>query len=221
MRVKNWETFQHFKDRRPPWIKLYREILDQRDIMMISDRYFRVLILLWLIASEDKTLEGNLPPVSDIAWRLRMDEDELLTIIKALSPWIDSDDINVISSRYQSDTPETETETETETDIRDIVPEKPEPTSPMAKWFEEFWSQYPKRNGKRIGRKDAYSKYKTIVRGSESRRAEVLLATRCYSRDCGDLPKDAHRWLSQDRWREWIPKPEPPLPIKHVDPFEK
>jgi hypothetical protein len=35
-RVKDWTKFQHFKDRRPPWIKLYRDILDNRDIAMIS-----------------------------------------------------------------------------------------------------------------------------------------------------------------------------------------
>ena len=28
MRIKNWNRFQHFKDRKPPWIKLYRDILD-------------------------------------------------------------------------------------------------------------------------------------------------------------------------------------------------
>ncbi len=28
-RIKNWDKFQHFKNRRPPWIKLHREILDQ------------------------------------------------------------------------------------------------------------------------------------------------------------------------------------------------
>ena len=30
-RIKGWVKFQHFKDRRPPWIKLYRDILEDPD----------------------------------------------------------------------------------------------------------------------------------------------------------------------------------------------
>jgi len=71
-KIRNYKRFQHFKDRRPPWIKLHREILEQRDISLISDRSFRVLINLWLLASEDVEKEGNLPPVEDMAFRLRM-----------------------------------------------------------------------------------------------------------------------------------------------------
>ena len=30
-RVKDWGRFQHYRDRRPPWIKLYVEVIDQYD----------------------------------------------------------------------------------------------------------------------------------------------------------------------------------------------
>ena len=29
--IRNWRHFQHYKDRRPPWVKLYTEILDDFD----------------------------------------------------------------------------------------------------------------------------------------------------------------------------------------------
>jgi hypothetical protein len=28
LRVKNWAEFQHYRSRRPPWIKLHRGLLD-------------------------------------------------------------------------------------------------------------------------------------------------------------------------------------------------
>ena len=110
--VKNWEKFQHFKNRRPPWIKLYRDILDDRCIMTLDNDKFKLLICLWLIASEN---EGNLPSVEDIAWRLKSNTDRVLSGMRYLC------DIKMISKRYQDDTPEKrrdreETETETETE---------------------------------------------------------------------------------------------------------
>ena len=116
LRIKNWARFQHFKDRRPPWIKLHREMLDQRDINVISDCSFRVIIGLWLLASEDEAMSGNLPPIEDIAFRLRIDIPKLIKSLRELSEFLEGDDIKAISRRYQIDDPETETETETETE---------------------------------------------------------------------------------------------------------
>jgi len=118
LKIKNWSKFQHFKDRRPPWIKLHKELLDQRDINAISDRSFRVLINLWLIASEDPELNGNLPTIEDIAWRTRMSEEDITKAIQELGGFVDHSDITLISERYQVGPPEErrgEAETETET----------------------------------------------------------------------------------------------------------
>ncbi len=114
MKIKNWRKFQHFKDRKPPWIKLHREILEQRDINMISDCSFRVLVGIWLLASEDPAMEGNIPDVDDIAFRLRLEKSKVIKSLQELENFVEHDDINVISSRYQSDSLETETEEEKE-----------------------------------------------------------------------------------------------------------
>lgn len=37
IRVKNWEKFQHYKDRSAPWIKLYRDMMDSAFWVMGSD----------------------------------------------------------------------------------------------------------------------------------------------------------------------------------------
>ena len=109
--IKNWKKFQHFRDRRPPWIKLYRELLDDLDWHELEPKAAKVLVMLWLIASEN---DGNLPEIKNLAFRLRMSEKDAMSCVDKLSHWLDQDDISVISTRYQDDLPETETETEIE-----------------------------------------------------------------------------------------------------------
>jgi hypothetical protein len=111
MRIKNWSKFQHFKDRRPPWVKLYRDILDDIEWHELDPQAAKVLVMLWLIASED---DGNLPDIKKLAFRLRMTEKQTSDCIFKLSHWVEQDDIKPISTRYQDDRLETETETETE-----------------------------------------------------------------------------------------------------------
>jgi hypothetical protein len=50
-RVKNFEKFQHYKDRSPPWIKLYNELLDDYDFGRLDDASKAHMILIWLLAS--------------------------------------------------------------------------------------------------------------------------------------------------------------------------
>jgi hypothetical protein len=112
MRIKNWTKFQHFKDRRPPWVKLYRDILDDLEWHELDPLAAKVLVMLWLIASEN---DGRIPDNKTLAFRLRLTELKTKEIIIKLSHWLEHDDINAISEQYQSDRPERETETETET----------------------------------------------------------------------------------------------------------
>ena len=127
MFIKNWKKFQHFKNRKPPWIKLYRDLLDDRDWHILDPKSAKVLVMLWLIASEN---EGNIPPLTQLAFRLRMSISDTKGCINNLSHWLEQDDINAISIRHQSVSAtdisvsatdvsvyqETETETETETE---------------------------------------------------------------------------------------------------------
>lgn len=52
MSVKNFETFQHYKDRSPVWIKLYRSLLADYRFSRLQDASKSHLILIWLLASE-------------------------------------------------------------------------------------------------------------------------------------------------------------------------
>lgn len=115
MKIKNWSKFQHFKDRRPPWVKLYREILDDIEWHQLDPLASKVLVMCWLIASES---EGSLPDIKTLAFRLRMTEKQTSDCISKLFHWLEHDDNAVISQRYQDDLPERETERETEKEER-------------------------------------------------------------------------------------------------------
>jgi hypothetical protein len=112
-RIKHWRKFQHFKNRRPPWIKLYRDLLDDPEWHDLDSAAAKFLVTLWLLASEDEKQEGRLPDLKIIAFRLRLTEKETKQRLSQVSNWLDQDDITTISPRYQDGPPETETETET------------------------------------------------------------------------------------------------------------
>lgn len=52
LKVRNWDKFQHYKDRRPPWIKLHFAILSSKDWVMLSDSERVLAIACMLVASQ-------------------------------------------------------------------------------------------------------------------------------------------------------------------------
>ena len=90
---------------------MYRDILDDIEWHSLDPQSSKVLVMCWLIASEN---EGRLPDMKTLAFRLRMSEKNTSESIIKLSHWLEQDDIGVISERYQDDLPETERETEKE-----------------------------------------------------------------------------------------------------------
>lgn len=81
MRIRNWETFQHYKHRSPPWIRLYRTLLDNPDWYALPGGAAKLLVELWMLASEK---DGELPDSGTLAWRLRRAEDDVEICLKSL-----------------------------------------------------------------------------------------------------------------------------------------
>lgn len=50
-KVINFEKFQHYKDRNPPWIKLYNGILGDYEYQKLNDASRSHLFAIWLLAS--------------------------------------------------------------------------------------------------------------------------------------------------------------------------
>jgi hypothetical protein len=112
LKVKHWSTFQHYRDRRPPWVKLHRGLLDDIDYAMLDPMAAKCLPLIWLLASE--TSDGLLPDIKVLAFRLRITEAQCSKVISALAPWVEQDASTMLASCQQDACPETETETEAE-----------------------------------------------------------------------------------------------------------
>jgi hypothetical protein len=101
MVIKNWQEFQHFKNRNPPWIKVYKKLLDDPEWFALSGADAKILVMLWLIASQDESKSGQLPSVNKLAFRLRLSEEKLTQTLQRLTHWVSHDDIKAISERYQ------------------------------------------------------------------------------------------------------------------------
>ena len=117
LQPKNWAVFQHYKDRCPPWIKLHRDLLNDRVFMCLPLASKALAPLLWLLASESKdgTFDGS---QDELVFRLHITPKEYIDGVK---PLIDKGFFiiasGVLAERYQPAIPETETERETKKSI--------------------------------------------------------------------------------------------------------
>jgi hypothetical protein len=122
LQPKNWAVFQHYKDRCPPWIKLHRDLLNDRVYMCLPLASKALAPLLWLLASESKdgTFDGS---QDELVFRLHITPKEYSDGVK---PLIDKGFFiiasGVLAERYQLAIPETETETETKRETESICP---------------------------------------------------------------------------------------------------
>ena len=60
--IPNWEEYQHYKDRDPPWIKLHTKILESYELSLLPDAAKAHLMLIWLLASR---LNNRIPLDAD------------------------------------------------------------------------------------------------------------------------------------------------------------
>jgi len=123
LQPKNWAVFQHYKDRCPPWIKLHRDLLNDRSYMRLPIASKALAPMLWLLASESKdgVFDGSL---DELVFRLHITKKEYQD---GLKPLIDNDFFilvsGVLAERKQSAIPETEGEGETEKEKETDAPE--------------------------------------------------------------------------------------------------
>ncbi|URK87750.1 hypothetical protein LP421_07895 [Rhizobium sp. RCAM05350] len=61
LKVKNWEQFQHYKDRNPPWIKLHFALLASEDWVTLDDASKLLAVVCMLIASRNNGMVPNNP----------------------------------------------------------------------------------------------------------------------------------------------------------------
>ena len=119
--VKNFDQFQHYRDRKPPWIKLYNDLLDDYAFACLHDASKMHLVAIWLLASRS---ENRVP--ADPKWIARMihatEPVDLEPLVSAGFITMSQDASKALAERKQSAMPETETETETEGETETDTP---------------------------------------------------------------------------------------------------
>lgn len=131
---KNWASFQHYKDRNPPWIKLHKGLLTDRAYARLPLASKALAPLLWLLASESK--DGSFDAaVEELTFRLHLTEKE---ITQGVDPLIKAgffipvqSDSTVLATCQQvapDSCSEREGETERETEVEARAPR---PTTPV------------------------------------------------------------------------------------------
>lgn len=184
-----WEDFQHYKDRCPPWIKLHRDILNNRVYMRLPTASKALAPLFWLLASESKHKDGTFDASDEeLEFRLRISIKEIQVGRKSL---IDNGFFAIASGaladRQQVATPETEeSRGETEADA-----------------FELFYQNYPKK----VGKPAALKAWKTAkVKADELSVILADIATRSqgkdWTKDDGQFIPNPATYLNQRRWED-------------------
>ena len=139
--IKKWSSFQSYKDRKPPWIRLHKTIIDDFEFQSMSADARAILPMLWLLASEDEDPTSGVirSDTEKIAFRLRLPESVVLTACAEAEStgFIDFSEVcnETVTPSLRNDNESVTSETETETD-KDAH-------------FDRFWDIYPKKKDKK------------------------------------------------------------------------
>jgi len=184
--VKDFTSFQHYKDRTPPWIKLYNSTLDDYEISNLPDASKAHLFAIWLLASR---YDNKIP--YDAEWVARRinatAKVDLDILVKSGKIILDQDCSNVLAPCKQNAIPEREAEREAEKRREEC--------------FYLFWEQFPRqRRGNKAKAKSAYLRALKEKRATESEIADGLTRYVNSSEVAGGFAKGAEAWLNDDRW---------------------
>ena len=140
IRIKNWGTFQHYKNRRPPWIRLYRDLLDDPDFEELDGELVKTLIKLWLSVS-DFSVDGTLPAIERLALRMHIASTLLASRSVQLKQWLECDDSELLAYCKHVARPEGEQiRADQSRSERETEKESPAPTRDDS--FDIFWEKY-------------------------------------------------------------------------------
>lgn len=86
IKINNWSSYQSYKDRKPPWIRFHKTMLDNFEYHAMSANARALLPMLWLLASEYKDPTAGIIDISykKIAFRLRQPEDIIIATIEEI-----------------------------------------------------------------------------------------------------------------------------------------
>ncbi|WP_029061923.1 hypothetical protein [Labrenzia sp. DG1229] len=203
--VKNFDKFQHYKDRNPPWIKLYNELLDDYEFGCLPDISKWHLIAIWLLASRS----GNRIPM-DARWvakRINANDEPDLQVLFDFGFLIENQELRNVEQDASKPlafarSRETETEGETEAETRgenvdEVQPSKPKYPS-SEEQFEEWYADYPHK----VGRGAALKAFKTVIKKTDLETLKTGLQQYVLTKPADRSWCNPATWLNQERWAD-------------------
>lgn len=208
IQVKNWDNFQHYKDRTPPWIKLYNHLLDDFDFSCLPDASKAHLLSIWLLASRTNNKIPN-----NARWignKINATEEVNLNIL------IESGFIELISSKNNKlQEPEQDASISLQEPEQDACLERERETEKERKdnskeqriedAFDKFWNSYHKKQG----RAQAMKAFKSAIKREGIKDylefSDMLISdckSRLSSNQFGFDNLNASTYLNNNRWED-------------------
>ena len=184
LKVKSWNEFQHYKDREPKWIKVYRHILNDYKYEQLNDQEFGQLVKIWLLASQT---ENQIP--NDPVW------------IQRKTSMTKKPNINRL---LQLSFLELEGSVQNCTDLYRTVHREDKIREEYIHHFEKFWNLYLRK----VGKDAALKAFKKLTESEMTLAIEKipLHAASWKKRDKEHIPH-ASTWLNGRRWEDEIQTP--------------
>lgn len=220
--VKNFDKYQHYRDRNPPWIKFHHATLGDYEFNRLPDAVKWHLVGIWSLASQ----HNNCLPF-DSAWiQQRIGAVERVDLnALAEAGWLLVQHASKTGARRQRKaTSETEAQEQAEEEKIPPAPTEPAPMGDRDKAralgeavaaerrakdaalkadFDEFWRHYPRR----VGKGAAERAYAAARRRPPVPSASDMLAgcMRYAAARAGEDPQytaHAATWLNAGRWQD-------------------
>jgi hypothetical protein len=200
LRVKNWDTFQHYKDRNPPWIKMHRGLLDDYEFGRLQDASKAHLMMIWLFASQN----GGRVPADPrfLQAKLSLDKQPDLNVLVEQGFLIPEQTASPPLSERKQDA-------STVIAFARSREERREETDSLLANFARFWKAYPRR----IAKPAALKAFKSL--SPDGVLLEKMLVALERQRGAWSEEKFIpypQKWINQRRWEDEA-APDKPLTV--------
>jgi len=195
--VANWDQYQHYSKRNPPWIKLHFALLSGETWVTLDDASRVLAVACMLLASRN---DGKVPANPAYVQRVAY-----LNQLPNFKPLVDSgfliDASNLLadaSTMHTNARPETETEQSQKTEKRQRGASKP-----ALSGFDEFWAAYPRKTGKGA----AEASWSKVPKSAHPAIMEAIQKQRNgadWQQDGGRFIPHPATWLNQRRWEDEV-----------------
>ena len=195
--LRNWEHYQHYKDRNPPWIKLYNSLLDEYQFGILPDETKWHVVASTLLASRT----NNRIPADPkwIAAKIGATKPVSVDLLLASGMFEQIQEDNPASAVVAQDASKT-------LDQRQSRAEREEEgegeQSKTRELFDSWWEQFPRQ--RRGSKQSALKSWKRMVAaGTDPQLIINGLAPYLTSKDVAEgFACAGDVWLNKERWND-------------------